>query len=62
MTYRALVAALLAALPVFGCTDKKPGTKQTIGTLGGAAVGGLLGWRYPLFEALSCGRDRVRWP
>jgi surface antigen len=43
MSYRALIAVLLAALLVFGCADREPGTKQTIGTLGGAAAGGLLG-------------------
>ncbi len=47
MSNRAIVRTLTALMAVMvlgaGCTNDKPGTKQTIGALGGAAAGGLLG-------------------
>lgn len=49
MKFRILVAALFAAaLAVAGCAQdgSGPGTKQTIGGLGGAALGGLLGSQF----------------
>ncbi len=38
-----MVAAMLA---VSGCADSGMGQKETVGTLGGAALGGLLGSQF----------------
>ncbi len=59
--------ALLQPRPELGVERTKSGPKQTSphkGRLGALPANGLRGswWRCPLFEALSCGRDRVRWP
>lgn len=44
MRNRAVAAFVLAgALVIAGCEQGNRGTKETVGTLGGAAVGGLLG-------------------
>ncbi len=47
MKFKAVMISLLLALMVSGCADGRgPGTKQTIGGLGGAALGGLLGSQF----------------
>ena len=47
MTLRSVVAAIVVALSLVGCTQQGgPGTKQTVGALGGAALGGLLGAQF----------------
>ncbi|TVR98257.1 MAG: glycine zipper 2TM domain-containing protein [Rhodospirillales bacterium] len=45
MTLRSVIPLALAALLLAGC-DTTGGTKQTIGTAGGAALGGLLGAQF----------------
>ena len=42
MSAKALIAAVLTAFVLAGCAEGA-GTKQTVGTLGGAVAGGLLG-------------------
>jgi len=46
MKHLGLVAALLLALTVAACESQGRGTKQTIGGLSGAALGGLLGAQF----------------
>ncbi len=43
MKIKMLVVAVLIAFTTAACQDGRYGTKQTIGALGGAAAGGLLG-------------------
>jgi surface antigen len=43
MIVRIAIAALVVLSLVAGCADRKAGDKQTVGALGGAVVGGLLG-------------------
>ncbi len=46
MRTRAVAAVMAAALAVSGCAEYGYGTKQTIGGLSGAALGGLLGAQF----------------
>ena len=48
MRNRAVAASIVAvSLALAGCAaGDRPGTKQTVGTLGGAALGGLLGSQF----------------
>lgn len=46
MKFKTVVAATLVALLAAGCTNSPYGQKQTVGTLGGAALGGLLGSQF----------------
>lgn len=47
MRNKAVAACLIAgALALGGCADTGMGQKQTVGTLGGAALGGLLGSQF----------------
>ncbi len=43
MKIKMLVIAVLIAFTTAACENSQYGTKQTIGALGGAAAGGLLG-------------------
>lgn len=44
MKAKVIAAVLAAALGLAGCAEhERPGTKETVGGLGGAALGGLLG-------------------
>lgn len=43
MMKKSVLATLAAALLLSGCQAQSMGTKEGVGTLGGAAVGGLLG-------------------
>ena len=43
MKIKMLVVAVLIAFTTAACQDGRYGTKQTVGALGGAAAGGLLG-------------------
>lgn len=45
ITARSLLAAAIVAAALGACTGKE-GTKQTVGTLGGAAAGGLIGSQF----------------
>ncbi len=46
MKIKMLVVAVLIAFTTAACQDGRYGTKQTIGALGGAAAGGLLGAQF----------------
>ena len=46
MTLKGMLAAALVALFTAGCAQQGYGTKQTVGGLGGAALGGLLGSQF----------------
>jgi len=46
MSFKSVLAAAALALLLAGCTNSNYGTKQTIGGLGGAALGGLLGSQF----------------
>lgn len=47
MRNKAVAACMIAgALALSGCADTGMGQKQTVGTLGGAALGGLLGSQF----------------
>ena len=47
MRHKAVLGVMVAgALALAGCADTGMGQKQTVGTLGGAALGGLLGSQF----------------
>jgi surface antigen len=46
MKIKMLVVAVLIAFTTAACQDGRYGTKQTVGALGGAAAGGLLGAQF----------------
>ena len=46
MTIKTVAAATLIALFAAACSSSPYGEKQTVGTLGGAAIGGLLGSQF----------------
>jgi surface antigen len=46
MKFKTVVAATLIALFAAACSNNQYGEKQTVGTLGGAALGGLLGAQF----------------
>ena len=46
MNVRTIAAATLISLLVAACANNPYGEKQTVGTLGGAAIGGLLGSQF----------------
>jgi surface antigen len=46
MKLRTVAAAALIALFAAGCSNSSYGEKQTVGTVGGAALGGLLGSQF----------------
>ena len=47
MNFKMLVAAVVVAFSLGACAQQGgPGTKQTVGALGGAALGGLLGAQF----------------
>ncbi len=46
MKIKMLVAVVLIAFTTAACQDGRYGTKQTVGALGGAAAGGLLGAQF----------------
>ncbi len=46
MRFKSLAAASALALFLAGCAGQNFGTKQTVGGLGGAALGGLLGSQF----------------
>lgn len=46
MRFKSAIAALALAVLVGGCAQSGYGTKQTVGGLGGAALGGLLGSQF----------------
>jgi len=46
MTFKTVAAATLIALLAAACSSNPYGEKQTVGTLGGAAIGGLLGSQF----------------
>ena len=46
MNLKGMLAVVLIALFTFGCAQQGYGTKQTVGAVGGAALGGLLGSQF----------------
>jgi surface antigen len=46
MKFKTVAAATLIALFAAACSNSQYGEKQTVGTLGGAALGGLLGAQF----------------
>ena len=46
MNLKGMLAVILVALFTFGCAQQGYGTKQTVGAVGGAALGGLLGSQF----------------
>lgn len=46
MTFKTVTAATLIALFATACSNNPYGEKQTVGALGGAAIGGLLGSQF----------------
>ncbi len=46
MKFKTVAAAILIALFAAACSNNQYGEKQTVGTLGGAALGGLLGAQF----------------